>query len=411
MGRGRPRVRPLVPRDRTLIRVGLELGASWLGGVNYYRNLLDAIFTLQDRQIEPVLLLGERADADILSVFPHLEVIRSGWLDRLTPRWIGRRVWQQAFATDPFVERILRSHRIDVLSHSGVLGRRSSIPTIGWIVDFQHRQLPQLFSASERSYRDRNFGLLCDHASRVILSSEDAQRALAAFRPSCIEKSRVLRFVAQPGLVGEPTDLSALKAHYSFDGPYFLVPNQFWSHKNHGLILDALAILKQRGELPLVISTGATADHRQPRYFDTLMLKARSLGVLDAFRVLGVIPRNDLVGLMINAIALINPSRSEGWSTSVEEAKSLGKRVILSDLAVHREQAPPDAIYVDPDDSIGLADSMRLVLTSVDPDIDRARAMHARNALPGRVRDFARTYQEIVLEVIESDPGDRALHT
>ena len=382
-----------------MIRVGLALGASWLGGVNYCRNLLDAIFALPDRQIEPVLLVGERTDGNILSGFPPVEVIRSGWLDRLSPRWVGRRVWQQAFAGDPFLERLLRSNRIDVLSHSGVLGRRSRIPAICWIVDFQHRQLPQSFTSFERWYRDRNFRLQCDHASRVILSSEDAQRALAEFSSPCVQKSRVLRFVAQPGLVGEATDLAVLRERYGLGGPYFHVPNQFWSHKNHQLILDAMATLKERGDPPLVISTGATEDYRQPGYFDNLMLQAQELGVVDYFRVLGVIPRNDLVGLMLNSVALINPSRSEGWSTSVEEAKSLGKRIILSDLAVHREQAPPDALYVDADDPVGLANSMQLVLTTYDLGVERLRSERARSDLPGRVREFAETYQDIVLEV------------
>ncbi|MEA2713527.1 MAG: hypothetical protein QOK27_1488, partial [Gemmatimonadales bacterium] len=382
-----------------MIRLGLALGASWLGGINYSRNLLNAILALPDRQIEPVLLVGDQADEDILAGFPPVEVIRSGWFDRLTPRWVGRRVWQQVFASDPFLERFLRSHEIDVLSHSGVLGRHSSVPAICWIVDFQHRQLPQFFTASERWYRDQNFRLQCNHATRIILSSEDAQRALASFGPACVEKSRILRFVAQPGLGGHATDLATLQDRYGFAGPYFHVPNQFWSHKNHRLILDALTILKAHGEPPLVISTGATEDYRQPRYFGQLMGQAKDLGVLDSFRVLGVIPSDDLVGLMVNSVALINPSRSEGWSTSVEEAKSLGKRIVLSDLAVHREQAPPDGIYIDPDDSVGLANSMQLILATYDPDVERVRSERARLELPGRVQAFARTYQDIVLEV------------
>ena len=68
-----------------MIRVGLALGASWLGSVNYYRNLLNAIWALPDRQIEPVLLLGERTDIGILAGLPPVEVIWSRWLDPLTP--------------------------------------------------------------------------------------------------------------------------------------------------------------------------------------------------------------------------------------------------------------------------------------------------------------------------------------
>lgn len=381
-----------------MIRVGLALGASWLGSVSYYRNLLNAIWALPDRQIEPVLLLGERADIGILDGLPPIEVIQSRWLDPLTPRWAIRKLWQQTFASDPFLERFLRSHRIDVLSHSDFLGRHAALPAICWIGDFQHRQLPQYFTKAERLYRDRDFRMQCRLATRILLSSHDAQRALATFEPLCVEKSRVLQFVAQPHVGGKTTELPTLHERYGFAGPYFHVPNQFWAHKNHQLILDALALLKGRGEPVLVISTGATEDYRQPRYFEQLTARADALGVRDSFKTLGVIPHNDLIGLMINAVALINPSRAEGWSTSVEEAKSLGKRILLSDLPVHREQAPRDAVYVDPDDAPALADAMWRVWTTFDPIDDSERSAHARRELPRRVRAFAEMYQEIVLE-------------
>jgi glycosyltransferase involved in cell wall biosynthesis len=381
-----------------LIRVGLALGASWLGSVNYYRNLLTAIYAQDDREIEPVLLIGARADAKVLAGLPPVEVIRSRLLDQPTMRWAVRKFWQQAFASDPFLERFLRAHKIDVLSHSDFLGRKASLPAVCWIGDFQHRQQPQFFSRFERMYRDRDFRLQCRHSTRIILSSYDAQHTLAEFEPSCVARSRVLQFVAQPRVSDRTPDLRTLQDRYGFQGPYFHVPNQFWTHKNHRLILDAMAILQERGRPVLVISTGATEDYRQPRYFDELMSYASSIGVRDNFRTLGVIPYDDAVGLMINSVALINPSRAEGWSTSVEEAKSLGKRIILSNLPVHLEQAPPDGVFVDPDDATGLADALLSVWTSFDPAAEKARSERAARELPARVRAYALTYQGIVLE-------------
>jgi glycosyltransferase involved in cell wall biosynthesis len=398
MGAGRSRLRAMVPRPDGLIRVGLALGFGWLGGVSYSRNLLNAILALPDRRIEPVLLVGNRTDQAVLDSLPAVEAIRSGWFDQFSPRWAIRKVWQQAFASDPFVERFLRANRIDVVSHADVLGKGAKVPAISWIVDFQHRQLPQFFTRSERWYRDHDFRLQCRHATLVIVSSHHAQEILATFQPGCLSKSRVLHFVANPVAYGDPTDLPTLRERYGIDGPYFHVPNQFWAHKNHRLILDALAVLKGRGEHVLVISTGATNDYRQPGYFDQVAAHAATLGVSDSFRTLGVVPYGDLVGLMEHSIAVINPSRSEGWSTTVEEAKSLGKRVILSDIPVHREQAPPDGVYVDPDDPAGLADALGMVSTTFDPVADRERSEVAHRELPLRIRAFGETYQGIVLE-------------
>jgi len=41
---------------------------------------------------------------------------------------------------------------------------------------------------------------------------------------------------------------------------------------------------------------------------------------------------------MKKSIAIIQPSLFEGWSTVVEDAKSLGKNIIVSDINVHIEQ-------------------------------------------------------------------------
>jgi len=41
---------------------------------------------------------------------------------------------------------------------------------------------------------------------------------------------------------------------------------------------------------------------------------------------------------MKNAQAVIQPSFFEGWSTVVEDAKSLNQHIIVSDLEVHKEQ-------------------------------------------------------------------------
>lgn len=60
---------------------------------------------------------------------------------------------------------------------------------------------------------------------------------------------------------------------------------------------------------------------------------------------------------MMTTNALLNPSRFEGWSTTVEEAKAAGTPMILSDIPVHREQAP-NARFVGQDDAPALADAI-----------------------------------------------------
>ena len=48
---------------------------------------------------------------------------------------------------------------------------------------------------------------------------------------------------------------------------------------------------------------------------------------------------------MRKSIAVIQPSLFEGWSTIVEECRSIGKKIILSDLNVHKEQNFSESIF------------------------------------------------------------------
>jgi glycosyltransferase involved in cell wall biosynthesis len=115
--------------------------------------------------------------------------------------------------------------------------------------------------------------------------------------------------------------------------------------------------------------------------------------------ILGVIPHDHIFHLMRQSLAVIQPSFFEGWSTTVEEAKSVGKRVILSDISVHREQNPPGAIFFDPLNPDALAQCLTQVMRETAPGPDFEMEASARQRLPERTRQFGRAFIEIVRQV------------
>ncbi|HNW37004.1 MAG TPA: hypothetical protein PKM25_18840, partial [Candidatus Ozemobacteraceae bacterium] len=75
-----------------MIRVGFVLhdyGTTWLGGNNYFRNLIRALTSLDDRRIQPVLFCG---DASALKGFEHvrdsIEIHELAPLRRGTAQWL-----------------------------------------------------------------------------------------------------------------------------------------------------------------------------------------------------------------------------------------------------------------------------------------------------------------------------------
>jgi hypothetical protein len=51
---------------------------------------------------------------------------------------------------------------------------------------------------------------------------------------------------------------------------------------------------------------------------------------------------------MNHALAIIQPSLFEGWSTVVEDVKAMNQHIIVSDLNVHRDQLGVQAFYFNP---------------------------------------------------------------
>jgi glycosyltransferase involved in cell wall biosynthesis len=386
-----------------MVRVGFVFAfrdRGWLGGISYYRNLLWAIARLDDRKIEPVIFTGGRTPPELLEGLPPFRVVRTPMLDDGHPSRFARQAWFRATGRDAWFERCLAREGVAVLSHHRPLGKRARVPTLGWIPDFQHLHLPELFSDTDIAQRERLFEGICRGSARILVSSHHAQRDLRRRHPADAARSRVLQFVAtvdtDPGK--EPTPVATLERKYGFTAPYFHLPNQLWVHKNHGVAIEALKVLQARGQRATILATGNTLDPRHPEYCSELQHSIAQAGLEDSFRILGVVPYADLLGLMRGAIALINPSRFEGWSTTVEEAKSLNKRILLSDIPVHREQAPARGNYFAPDDAAGLADAIAAVLAD-SADLGTPDAMAGDRDLEHRRHCFARTYQDIVLEL------------
>ena len=84
---------------------------------------------------------------------------------------------------------------------------------------------------------------------------------------------------------------------------------------------------------------------------------------------------------MRRSLAVIQPSLFEGWSSVVEESRMLGKTIILSDLAVHYEQAPDFAVYFDRNNAKDLAEKILDLLPRLSPGPDHRENKRQRKNL------------------------------
>jgi glycosyltransferase involved in cell wall biosynthesis len=347
------------PVDVALVVYGLS--DNWLGGVNYFRNLVAVFDGAGDQGLRLHVLANDPGFFADMKLSDRVRVHRVPMLEHRSPAWWVRKLLAKALGRDTMLVRELQRSSVRLVAFSHVPGATAAgIRCVPWIPDFQSQHHPEFFQpevvAIERQ-RAVDFLRECDG---LIVSSQTARDDAVRLFKADPAQLRVMRFA--PRLDGATLADAALRdavfARHGIDRPYVFLPNQYWQHKNHGLVVQALARLKEEGRaLPLVVSTGKTQDMRRPEYFGEFETALRAAAVEGAYRVLGVIDRQDMLVLLAHAAVVLNPSRFEGWSTSVEEAKALGKPLWVSDIPVHREQVAglADAHVFGTDDAAALA--------------------------------------------------------
>jgi glycosyltransferase involved in cell wall biosynthesis len=200
--------------------------------------------------------------------------------------------------------------------------------------------------------------------------------------------------VRSPSALSDEEALAVAKQH-GLPERFFFMPNQFWVHKNHRLVLAALKLLSQQGRPVTVVASGQQRDPRDPSHVPALLADIRAAGLQDHFLTPGLLPYADLAPLMQASTALLNPSLFEGWSTTVEEAKAAGAPMLLSDLPVHREQAEGLATFFDPRSASSLAQALVSFNATATTDRHTQRRI-AESAAGGRVSRFASDFVKLV---------------
>jgi glycosyltransferase involved in cell wall biosynthesis len=323
------------------ICLNLIADPNWHAGNIYIFNIIHAISKLPDNERSLVKLsIATRNLNDIPDEIKHK-------VDKIYQEKVYHLIFYKVLRMLPAFLRFpfFNFRSIDFYYPGGNLPKKWIFNWGGWIPDFQYRYLPQLFSKEEYDSRENRNVHLAKESPVLAFSSQNALSDYHKFFPQYTGNEFLLRFVSNTNEEWLRQDAISIQKKYNLPDQFFIVCNQFWKHKDHPTIIDAIKILKDRGLNIIVVCTGATEDFRNPDYYPSLLKKAKELGVDNQFKVLGFISRNDQIQLIRRSLAIIQPSLFEGWSTVVEDGRALGKSIFLSDFSVHLEQNPPKVYF------------------------------------------------------------------
>ena len=264
-------------------------------------------------------LLANDADNEyVFFWFPH----NADELEKLgKDRWRGHAIQLQD-------QREVRLHldKIDLYfcPFSVLYPRPLPIPTVMTLVDIQEVYYPEFFTLEDRYNRDLYFASSTRIADRVLTISEFSKQSLLQHHHLSHEKVFVAYLSADQRYY-HAAEIAQAPAH-GLPQDFIFYPANFWKHKNHDRLLQALRILHDEQQLRLnVVFTGFEQSNGYP-----LSEKIREYGLEAQAHMLGYVTVEEIAYLYQQARMLVFPSLFEGFGIPLVEAMAAGCPVVAA---------------------------------------------------------------------------------
>ena len=347
----------------TVLRVAVNLlflRPGRVGGSEVYcREILTELASRGDARLQ---IIGTRAMVESLGRFPaDFEIFDLGWPygpKRILAEQVG-------------VCLAARRYRAGVLWSPGNFGpvfQDRMLPQVITVYDLQHKHIPEHFSLSTRIARTILMRLSLHHATHIIAISRFTAEDLVQRLGVSANKVTVVHLGSPRHAVPNDSDVGQALERHGVRKPYFYYPATLAPHKNHAVVIDALAAAARLMPVPDLVLTGDPSTR-----MGALNRIVRTAGMEGKVRHLGYVGREDVLRLTRGATAMVFPSQFEGFGLPLVEAMAMGTPVIASEAAAIPEVVGDAALLVNPLDVQAWVEAICLVTSD---DATRTRLVN-----------------------------------
>ena len=252
----------------------------------------------------------------------------------------------------------------------------TSVPSVYQPHDLQHLHLPQHFTPRTRLAREVTYRAFCAEARTVVMMTRwgktdiTSKYGLPPTKVCVVPGASVLHAYAEP----TQADIDAMRARIALPDEFAFFPAQTFPHKNHLILLEALAIARDRmGTTIRLVASG-----HQNEFFPRIAQRATELDLDSQIRFVGFVRPVELRALYRLARCMVFPSSFEGWGLPIVEAFHEGTPVACANTTSLPEVAGDAALLFPIDSPIAMAEQLVRLW--------RDDALRARLSALGRAR-------------------------
>lgn len=347
-------------------RVGLYLGVQPSAGgmFQYAQCLLQSLVNIsQAGALEVVIAYGDPRWKPIIDPL-HLPSVRlRHWaagtflarvlmsllvptgLARLLSRWVNPLVYE------------LRELQCDIFIFPAQdeLTWQVDEPVIGTIHDLMHRYertFPEAGNWWRYYLREHRFRNIARQSAAILVDSELGKRHVMESYAARSERVHALPYIA-PGHIHGDSERPDFDSLYQLPTKFYFYPAQFWRHKNHLRLINALLEARKTcGDMALVLAGGFRHEYA------LVHEQVLKVGLSDAVRFVGYVPDADVAGFYRRARGLVMPTFFGPTNIPPLEAMAMGCPVLSSGTYAMPEQCGDAALYFDPNSVEEIRDQM-----------------------------------------------------
>lgn len=245
-----------------------------------------------------------------------------------------------------------------------------SIPAVLTVHDLIFRHLPAHHKVLNRWYLNLAMPLYCRRAAHIIAVSEHTRRDLVDAYGLAPDKITVVHEAADPRFGPQlPQVVEAVRSRYGLPQRYLLFVGTIEPRKNLARLLAAFEAAYADS-----LTDGLVIVGRKGWLYGDFFARLEESVVRSAVFLPGYVPNEDLPAVYAGAQALVFPSLYEGFGLPVLEAMACGTPVVASDGSSIPEVGGDAALYVDPQDTEALRETVRRLLRDAGLQVEmRAR--------------------------------------
>jgi glycosyltransferase involved in cell wall biosynthesis len=269
---------------------------------------------------------------------------------------------------------------------------QSGTPLVSTVHDLQELTYPQFFTPEQRMNRKRQLRDACARAARVVCVSDYVRRTLLTSVAIAPSRALTIHLALLHDQNNSGADDGVLESLGLRANRFLLYPANFWAHKNHRTLFEALQHYRARRPRSsmLLVCTGAPSAPMRALEADA------PAGVVFA----GYVSKADMQALLCACAAVIFPSLYEGFGLPALEAMACGKPILCSNVTSLPEVVGDAGIYFDPTEPDEIAAAIDCLDDNPAYVAELVVRGHKRAATFGTGRTMAARYLAVFEEVL-----------